>query len=282
MPKDVYIGESGLAKKVKQIYIGIDDVARKIKKGYVGVDGVARLFFQGNGAYYGKFAVLRGGINYYDPETGVQIASVGSGMTYRFKGASIAPGRLFVSTASNNRVVREYNSETGALIHNGKLPEGESSIYNSIGGTLDGKLYVGAQASYEQLRRIDPETFAVIEYAGFGNGHRDHLEPLGGANGTLIVYYFYNDSDGSQYDSAAIQRYDTITGARLASQRASDNDDWYADEAEYGIANARLSIPGGYFSGPLDDYWEYDPATFLQIREIVSGSFKDYKPTIIR
>ncbi len=45
MAKGVYIGESGIAQKVKSIYIGVGGVARSVKKAYVGVGGVARLCY---------------------------------------------------------------------------------------------------------------------------------------------------------------------------------------------------------------------------------------------
>ena len=45
MAKNIYIGESSVARKVKKAYIGINGVARKIKKMYIGVAGIARLFF---------------------------------------------------------------------------------------------------------------------------------------------------------------------------------------------------------------------------------------------
>lgn len=45
MAKNVYIGVSGKARKIKKIYFGVSGVARKVKKAYVGIGGVARPFF---------------------------------------------------------------------------------------------------------------------------------------------------------------------------------------------------------------------------------------------
>ena len=44
MAKGVYIGVSGVGRKVKQPYVGVSSVARKAKSGYVGVNGIARQF----------------------------------------------------------------------------------------------------------------------------------------------------------------------------------------------------------------------------------------------
>ena len=57
MAKGMYIGQGGIAHKVKKMYVSPDGMARKVKKGYVGVGGVARPFFSGEGAmpvYYGR------------------------------------------------------------------------------------------------------------------------------------------------------------------------------------------------------------------------------------
>lgn len=45
MAKAIYVGVSGVARKVKQPFIGVSNVARKVKSGYIGVGGVARQFF---------------------------------------------------------------------------------------------------------------------------------------------------------------------------------------------------------------------------------------------
>ena len=45
MGKNVYIGVSGVAKKVKNLYIGVNGVARKVKKAWIGVGGVAKECF---------------------------------------------------------------------------------------------------------------------------------------------------------------------------------------------------------------------------------------------
>lgn len=45
MSKEVYIGNSSVARKVSDMYIGVNNVARKIVQGYIGVNGVARLFY---------------------------------------------------------------------------------------------------------------------------------------------------------------------------------------------------------------------------------------------
>lgn len=45
MPKNQYVGVSGIARKVKSEYIGVDGVARKVSGGYVGVNGIARQFW---------------------------------------------------------------------------------------------------------------------------------------------------------------------------------------------------------------------------------------------
>ena len=42
----IYIGDNGVARKIKAIYIGVNGVARKVVKGYIGVNGTARLFYQ--------------------------------------------------------------------------------------------------------------------------------------------------------------------------------------------------------------------------------------------
>ena len=45
MAKNVYVGVSNVAHKVKKVYVGVSNVARKVKKIYVGVSNVARLVF---------------------------------------------------------------------------------------------------------------------------------------------------------------------------------------------------------------------------------------------
>lgn len=47
MAKNVYVGISGKARKVKKMYVGIGGKARKVKKAYIGVGGKARLFWNG-------------------------------------------------------------------------------------------------------------------------------------------------------------------------------------------------------------------------------------------
>ena len=51
MAKDVYVGVSDEAKKVRKIYIGVSNKARKIKKAYIGVNGVAKLFYSVSAIY---------------------------------------------------------------------------------------------------------------------------------------------------------------------------------------------------------------------------------------
>lgn len=48
MTKSMYVGVSGVARKVKEFYVGVSGVARKVKKAYVGVNGVAREFYSGD------------------------------------------------------------------------------------------------------------------------------------------------------------------------------------------------------------------------------------------
>ena len=45
MAKGMYVGVSGVAKKVKKAYVGVGGVAKKVKKIYVGVNGVAKLCY---------------------------------------------------------------------------------------------------------------------------------------------------------------------------------------------------------------------------------------------
>lgn len=56
MAKEIYIGVSGVARKIKQPYVGVSNVARKCKSGFIGVSGVARQFFQ-SGTPIGTLAV---------------------------------------------------------------------------------------------------------------------------------------------------------------------------------------------------------------------------------
>lgn len=59
MPKKVYVGVEGKARKVKKMYVGIENKARKVKKAYIGVAGKARLFFSsGELSYYGTATAL--------------------------------------------------------------------------------------------------------------------------------------------------------------------------------------------------------------------------------
>ena len=44
---NIFLGLSGVARKVGSMYVGVDGVARKVKAAYVGVDGGAKLFFGG-------------------------------------------------------------------------------------------------------------------------------------------------------------------------------------------------------------------------------------------
>ena len=48
---DMYIGVSGITRRIKAIYIGVNGVARKVVKGYIGVNGTARLFFTSGYTY---------------------------------------------------------------------------------------------------------------------------------------------------------------------------------------------------------------------------------------
>lgn len=59
MAKRMYIGQGGLARRVKKIYVGAGGYAARVKKAYVGIGGTARPFFGGGTpAYYGRAADL--------------------------------------------------------------------------------------------------------------------------------------------------------------------------------------------------------------------------------
>ncbi len=45
MSKDVFVGVSNKARKIKKLYVGVGGKARKVKKAYIGVNGKAKLFF---------------------------------------------------------------------------------------------------------------------------------------------------------------------------------------------------------------------------------------------
>ena len=48
MTKSMFVGVSGVARRVKNFYVGVSGVARRVKKAYVGVNGVAREFYGGD------------------------------------------------------------------------------------------------------------------------------------------------------------------------------------------------------------------------------------------
>ena len=47
MAKRMYIGQGGLARRVKKIYVGAGGYAARVKKAYVGIGGTARPFSAG-------------------------------------------------------------------------------------------------------------------------------------------------------------------------------------------------------------------------------------------
>ena len=47
MSKKIYIGQSDLAKEVKDLYIGISEQAKRVEKAYIGVNGIAKQIYPG-------------------------------------------------------------------------------------------------------------------------------------------------------------------------------------------------------------------------------------------
>lgn len=47
MSKKIYIGQSGVAKEVKDLYIGISEQAKRVEKAYIGVNGIAKQIYPG-------------------------------------------------------------------------------------------------------------------------------------------------------------------------------------------------------------------------------------------
>lgn len=45
MSKKIYIGQSDLAKEVKDLYIGITEQAKRVEKAYIGVNGIAKQIY---------------------------------------------------------------------------------------------------------------------------------------------------------------------------------------------------------------------------------------------
>ena len=279
MPKDVYIGESGLAKKVKQIYIGVDGVAKKVKKGYVGVDGVARLFFQGNGAYYGTVSLINGSIQYYDRDTGSLIASVGSGIPSSYRQATI-PGRFFV-VVEGKLTIREYDLETGVLIHEGDVPKVTSvdlNLDDAIGGTTDGRLYVGTSTINQYVKRIDPDTYTIIENTPLRKRSGRGYDPLGG-NASILWIYYDTDRDYDPY----IYKYDTSTWAAVYNARAGDYEGLFVDETDWVVSTSYMGLIDSWKeSDKSGGISELDPTTYAQLKLIIAGNFEARKPTIIR
>lgn len=141
MAKKMYVGVSGVARKVKKIYVGVSGKARKVKKGYIGVGGKARLFFSGGElAYYGTITSLYHEIEYHAAASTGNYALFGGGYysnsarnyvdaynesltksnptslstsRYYFSGTSIGDYALFGpgerSSSSESRYVDAYN-----------------------------------------------------------------------------------------------------------------------------------------------------------------------------
>ena len=115
MAKGIYIGESGLAHKVKSMYIGVDGKARKVKKAYIGVNGVARLF------YFDRTATTTSSLffglnNYTDGSktiTGQSITSLQDGTTPTLKVTTTSTNGFLHSTTNSKNYTSVYTYMDG-------------------------------------------------------------------------------------------------------------------------------------------------------------------------
>ena len=111
MAKNIYVGISSKARKMKAAYIGISGKARKIKKIYIGVGGKARL------AYQSYVAVTSVNVSLGNPtlETYKSITSakitIPVTVTYSPSNATVPP---YAVGASTNKYITASASMTGS------------------------------------------------------------------------------------------------------------------------------------------------------------------------
>lgn len=135
MSKEIYLGESNIAKEVKKLYIGQDDLARKVKKGYLGVDGLARQF-------YGLFTWKRYSVITSYNQTTSYIQSLQSNVQY-YQGSA-----LLLTT--NNYICYGNSFALSTDIPNQTLSASSQGVkFNRNGTTLDtGAFWVRDYAKY--------------------------------------------------------------------------------------------------------------------------------------
>ena len=130
MTKSMYMGVSGVARKVKKFYVGVSGTARTVKKAYVGVNGVARLFYTSD-------FWLPGGL-----------AASACLAAYQFKGAA------------SEAAARKNLAETGPTYD---LVKSGSPTWESASGYYLGSLdYLGNSA----LNALKTVKTIVIRYSG--------------------------------------------------------------------------------------------------------------------
>ena len=140
MAKNVFVGVSNTARKVKRIYIGVDGVARKVKRVYLGVNGIARLVYSSELSY--ELFVSSDGLN-------SNVASEGVGK-YAIL-VSIRNGAYARDTSAQNQsnIAIPNSSDISSSI-NGKCGPYRMSLQDS-----DGQYYFSYMTDNLAINRVN-------------------------------------------------------------------------------------------------------------------------------
>lgn len=147
MAKNIYVGVSNKAHKVKAIYVGVGGIARKVKKGYIGVGGVARLFWSGGTVPFSYAGECQNELpsDYY-----IRHLSLDNYIIYTGAGSGLSTNDTFTGAFDKNFVwhsIRTKGSSSvdtdspQAIVGNRALfPEAKSSYTSSTVYTYDNNL----------------------------------------------------------------------------------------------------------------------------------------------
>ena len=166
MAKGMYVGNSNIARRVKNLYVGNSNVARKVKKASVGVDNVARLFYTSD---------------WWIP-SGISATNVIA--AYRFKGAS-----------------SETEARTDLSGHGYTLSKANSPVWTSANG-FD-MSHANAYLSNSTLNSLTTIKTIIIRFAGLPttNGVLYPMSQIKGTYGTgtknPMIYARFKLTNGS-------------------------------------------------------------------------------------
>lgn len=218
MAKRMYIGQGGLARRVKKIYVGAGGYAARVKKAYIGIDGTARPFFGGGvPAYYGRAAdITTGRFNM----TGVTIGGR----------AVFAGGCKSVSSAADT-ASNDIDLYDGSLVHTtSTLPAARHRMAGC--GMGDWALLAGGKTAADSKT-----TCAVTVY-------KVDISLTKTAAGTGLTTAVYSAA------AAAAGQYALVSGGRTGTSSSAVRAEVYAyDRSLTRTQAASLSLRRGRLSG---------------------------------